>query len=139
LIILDTNVVSEPMKPESNGRVLRWLDRQPAETLFITAITLGELLLGIARLPDGRRKSAFSDKLGTLTSRLFLGRILPYDDKAANAYASLVSRARAEGYAVSIADAQIAAITIVHGCALATRDTRPFLAAGVKVINPWQD
>jgi len=138
VIILDTNVVSEPMKPNGNPAVRDWLDRQAAETLYLTATSLSELLVGIEILPHGKRKEGLAAALSELLVRLFGPRILPFDRQAAIAYASLMGRARDSGCLVSVADAQIGAIAEVHGFAVATRDTAPFLAIGGLVINPWE-
>jgi toxin FitB len=139
MIVLDTNVVSEPMKPNANPVVQAWLDQQVAETLYLTAISLSELLVGIEVLPDGKRKEGLGAALAELVARLFGSRILPFDQPAAIAYATLVGRARTDGSILSLADGQIAAITAVRGFAVATRDTEPFIAVGVPVINPWQN
>lgn len=138
MIILDTNVVSEPMKPEGDRRVRDWLDDQLAETLYLTSISLSELLLGVEVLPDGKRKEGLASALTELLTELFGPRILPFDQQAATAYAARVSRARASGRAISMADGQIAAIAAVHEFTVATRDTAPFTAAGVPVVNPWE-
>ena len=138
MIILDTNVVSEPMKPNGNPSVLAWLDQQVADTLYLTAISLAELLVGIEVLPNGRRKDGLDIALANLMSSLFGSRILAFDQKAAKAYAPLVGRARAAGRALPMADGQIAAIATVQGFIVATRDTAPFEAAGVPVLNPWE-
>jgi predicted nucleic acid-binding protein len=137
VIILDTNVVSEPMKPRGDPAVQAWLDDQLAETLFLTATSLSELLLGVELLPDGQRKEGLSSALAELLEHLFGSRILPFDERAAAAFAPLIRRTRAAGQTLSTADAQIAAIATVHGFAVATRDTTPFAAAGVPIINPW--
>ncbi|WP_271895589.1 type II toxin-antitoxin system VapC family toxin [Candidatus Phyllobacterium onerii] len=136
MIILDTNVVSEPMKSDASPAVLAWLDRQAAETLYLTTTSMAELLLGIAILPGGKRKEGLDNALSDLMSYLFGSRILTFDQAAAKAYAPLVSRARVSG-TIAVADGQIAAIATANGFAVATRDTRPFAAAGVAVINPW--
>ena len=138
MIILDTNVVSEPMKPNGNLAVRKWLDRQVAETLYLTATSLSELLVGIDILPDGKRKQGLDTALAELMVKLFGTRILPFDRQAAIAYAPLVSRNRTVGCIISVADGQIAAIAATHGFTVATRDTAPFVAAGVAVINPWE-
>lgn len=139
MIILDTNVVSEPLKPNGNPAVEAWLDQQAAETLYLTTTSLSELLVGIEALPTGKRKKGLATALGELVLRLFEARILPFDQQAAIAYAPLVSRARAGGLSISVADGQIAAIAAVHGFAVATRDSKPFVATGIHVINPWQE
>jgi toxin FitB len=138
MIILDTNVVSEPMKQQGNPSVQAWLDRQVAETLYLTATSLAELLVGIEILPDGQRKVGLAAALAELVSLLFGSRILPFDQPAALAYAPMISRARAGGRIISVADGQIAAIAAVRGFIVATRDAAPFVAAGLPVINPWE-
>lgn len=138
MIILDTNVVSEPLRSSSDPTVIAWLDRQAPETLFITSINLAELLLGVELLSGSKRKLALDAAISDVRSRLFAGRILPFDERAAQTYASVSIRARQAGCPLSIADGQIAAIAIAHGFSVATRDEQPFHAAGVTVINPWR-
>lgn len=138
MIILDTNVVSELMKPAADPAVVRWFDRQSGETLVLTTTGLAELLAGIERLPPSKRKENLHQTLTALRSHISPERPYAFDESAANAYAVLVSRARSKGYTISIADGQIAAIASVHHFAVATRDTAPFDAAGVAVINPWE-
>ncbi|MGD0762785.1 MAG: type II toxin-antitoxin system VapC family toxin [Roseiarcus sp.] len=138
MIILDTNVVSEPMKVNADPAVAAWLDRQAAETLYLTAVSLAELLVGVETMPAGKRREGVGAALGELLSRLFGARILPFDENAARAYATLVARARANGCALSAADAEIAAIATVKGFTVATRDTAPFVAAGVPIVDPWR-
>ena len=137
MIILDTNVVSEPMKPNGNPAVQAWLDQQTAETLYLTTTSLSELLVGIEFLPEGKRKEGLDAALNNLLEQLFGSRILPFDSQAARAYAPLIGRAKTNGCAISVADGQIAAIASVHGFTVATRDTAPFIATGVPIINPW--
>ena len=139
MIILDTNVVSEPMRRNGNPAVKTWLDRQAAETLYLTTTSLSELLVGIEILPDGKRKEGLDAALSELVVRLFGSRVLSFDQQAAMAYAPLIGRARACGCLISVADGQIAAIAAAHGFTVATRDTAPFVAAGVPVINPWEE
>ena len=138
MIVLDTNVVSEPMKPKGSPAVEAWLDRQVAETLYLTATSLSELLVGIEVLPDGKRKEGLGAAFAELVTNLFGSRILPFDQRAAIVYAALVGGARTGGLVISVADGQIAAIAAVHGFTVATRDTEPFEATGVPVINPWE-
>ena len=138
MIVLDTNVISEPLKPLADQRVVRWLDAQDPERLYLTATVLSELLLGIALLPSGKRKRGMELAMESLQAKLFADRLLSFDREAAIAFALMGSRAAARGYSISVADFQIAAIAAVHGFAVATRDTAPFLAAGVAVINPWE-
>jgi predicted nucleic acid-binding protein len=137
MIILDTNVISEPLRPRAEPAVVRWLDAQEPETLYLTSVTLAEVLIGIALLPAGRRKRGMERAALALQAKLFAGRFLSFDREAAIAFALLGSRAAAKGFAISVADCQIAAIAAVHGFAVATRGTAPFVAAGVPVMNPW--
>ena len=138
MIILDTNVISEPMKERADPAVAAWLDRQVAETLYLTATNLSELLAEIELLPEGRRRRGIATAMERLLAELFGARLLAFDREAAVAYAFMVRRAMAKGFSISVADGQIAAVAAVHGFAVATRDTVPFLAAGLTVINPWE-
>ena len=136
MIVLDTNVVSEAMKPSADRAVTAWLDDQAAETLYLTSVTLAELLYGIAALPKGRRKDALARTLDGLLD-LFEERVLPFDVTAAQAYAQLAVTAREAGKGFPTPDGYIAAIAVANRCIVATRDTGPFLAAGVGVVDPW--
>ena len=138
MIVLDTNVVSEAMKPSAHPAVSSWLNAQVAETLYLSSVTLAELLYGIGTLPEGRRKNALASTLDGLLE-LFGSRVLPFDAEAARCYAQLAMQARAAGKGFPTPDGYIAAIAVAHGFAVATRDTSPFEAAGVPVINPWED
>ena len=137
MILLDTNVVSEAIKPDSHPSVRAWLDAQVAETLFLPSITVAELLFGIGALPEGRRKTLLAARIDGLLDA-FAGRILPFDTSAAQAYADLAVRARAAGKGFPTPDGYIAAIAAAHGFAVASRDTSAFRAAGLKVIDPWE-
>ena len=139
MILVDTNVISEPLKALADPRVIGWLDRQPAETLFISTISVSEILFGVAALAAGRRRNRLAAAFESETLRLFEGRILSFDLEAARAYASLMSDARARGLSISIVDGQIAAIAKAKGFSVATRDEAPFHAAGLNVINPWAE
>ena len=137
MIILDTNVVSEAMKPNPNPAVQAWLDEQAAETLYLSSITLAELLFGIGSLPAGRRKNALTQTLDGLLD-LFGDRVLAFDTDSARRYAELAVKARAAGKGLPTPDGYIAAIAAAHGFTVATRDVAPFQAAGLNVINPWE-
>jgi len=137
MILLDTNVVSEAMRIEPNPAVRTWLDEQAAETLYLSSVTLAELLFGIAALPSGRRRDSLSQTLDGLLA-LFEGRILAFDIDAARHYAELALAARVAGRGFPTPDGYIAAIAKAHGFLIATRDTAPFLAVGLQVINPWE-
>ncbi len=137
MILLDTNVVSEAIKPEPHSSVLAWLDAQAAETLFISSITVAELLFGTRVMPDGRRKDLLAIRIGTLLDQ-FAARILPFDTLAARRYADLAVYARATGKGFPTPDGYIAAIAAAHGFTVASRDTSAFMAAGLAVIDPWK-
>jgi len=138
MILLDTNVVSEPLRAAPDANVLAWLDAQAIETLYLSAISLAELRFGIAVLPEGKRRDTLLASLEQRVLPLFAGRILAFDAPIAQAYAELRARARAAGQAIATADGYIAAIAAAQGFTVATRDTSPFEAAGVSVINPWE-
>lgn len=136
MIVLDTNVFSEAMKPEPARPVRDWLDAQAADTLYLSSITVAELMFGIGALPDGRRKQALTTALDTMLP-LFEGRVLAFDTAAARCYANLAVAARVAGKGFPTPDGYIAAITTAHGFAVATRDASAFKAANVPVIDPW--
>ncbi|MBX9405936.1 type II toxin-antitoxin system VapC family toxin [Pseudomonas baetica] len=137
MIVLDTNVLSEFMRLEPATRVLAWVDAQPAMDLAISAVTVAEILHGIARLPSGKRKQKLEAHAMAMFEEDFAGRILPFDAHAAVEYATLVADCEAKGRAVSMADAQIAAICRVHGASIATRNVKDFEFSGVEIIDPW--
>jgi toxin FitB len=138
MILLDTNVVSEPLRPAPDTGVVEWIDAQPLETLFLSAITVAELRAGVALLPAGKRRAGLQESLETRVLPLFAGRVLPFDLSCTQAYAALMTKARASGLAIASADGYIAAIAAANGFTVATRDTGPFEAAGAAVINPWK-
>jgi predicted nucleic acid-binding protein len=138
MIILDTNVVSELVSPRCSPAVRSWLDAQVNEGIFITAINLSELLLGIELLPQGKRRQGLSQLLEEFVERLGEDHVLQFDEPSARAYALIISRSRFKGRAISIPDGQIAAIAESRGYAVATRDTSPFEAAGVAFVNSWE-
>ena len=136
MIVLDTNVVSEAMKPAPHPAVLAWLNAQAAETLYISSVTLAELLFGIRALPSGKRQDMLMQALDGVI-RLFRDRVLPFDADAARHYAELAVTARAAGRGFPTPDGYIAATAAARGFIVASRDTAPFAAAGVPVIDPW--
>lgn len=138
MIIVVTNVISEVMRPERNQIVFQWMKRQPDEAIYLTATSLSELLFGIEIMPAGKRKDTLKNELHRIIEKRFESRIIPFDKKAAQAYAYLLSKARKAGKTVSNIDAQIASIAYIYGFSVATRDTAPFLALDVHVINPWK-
>lgn len=136
MILLDTNVISEAMKPAPERAVRDWLDAQAAETLFLSSVTIAELSFGIAALPKGRRKDNLIAALEGLLA-LFAARIQPFDTAAARCYEELSAKARIAGRGFPTPDGYIAAIAATQGFVVATRDASAFAAAGLKVINPW--
>ncbi len=136
MILVDTNVVSEPMKLHGDPRVAAWLDLQASGSLFISTITIAEILFGVAALPQGKRRARLAEAFETEVLRLFEGRILSFDLSAARGYASIMSVTRARGLAISVADGQIAAIAAAGKLSVASREETPFRAAGVKTVNP---
>ncbi len=139
MILLDTNVVSEPLRATPETRVVEWLDAQSLETLFLSVITVAELRYGVARMPSGRRRSALRERLETQVLPAFAGRVLTFDLPATQAYADLMAKAQAAGHPIGVADGLIAAIATVNGMTVATRVTTPFSALGVSVIDPWSE
>ena len=137
MIVLDTNVVSEAMKPDPHPPVRAWLNDQAAETLYLSSVTLAELLFGIAALPSGKRKDMLGKALDGLMG-LFKDRVLPFDADAARRYAGLAVTAKTGGRGFPMPDGYIAAIAASRGFIVASRDTAPYAAAGVSVINPWE-
>ena len=137
MIVLDTNVVSEAMKPEPHPGLRAWLNDQAAETLYLSSVTLAELLFGIAALPAGRRKDKVELALDGLMG-LFRDRVLPFDTDAARHYAKLAVTARIGGRGFPTPDGYIAAIAASRGFIVASRDTAPYQAANITVINPWE-
>jgi hypothetical protein len=138
MIVLDTNVISEPMRAAPEPRVVDWLNGQRDVALFTTSVTVMELRFGLERLPEGRRKADLWAVLDFTLSRLIGPRVLPFDLAAAAEAARIAAMAEAEGTPIGQADAQIAAIARSHGFAIATRDVAPFRRAGLTVINPWE-
>lgn len=137
MILVDTNVVSEPLRPRPEPRVVEWLDGQALETLYVSAVTVAELRFGVRCLPAGRRRERLRGDLERRVLPTFAGRVLSFDLAATDAYAELMAEARASGRAVSASDGYIAATAAANGMAVATRDTAPFEAAGIETIDPW--
>jgi hypothetical protein len=137
MILLDTKVVSEPLKLTGDAGVLAWIDRQIIETLYLSTISLAEVRFGIAVLPSGKRREILRTSLEQRILPLFVGRILAFDTAASESYAVLRARARAEGRAIAPADGYIVVTAMTHGLIVATRDTGLFEAEGLAVINLW--
>ncbi len=138
MIVVDTNVISELTRQAPAPDVVSWLDSLAADEVATTAITAAELLYGVERLPDGRRKTELSAAVHGLLRDDFQGRILAFDEHAAPQYATIVSRRERLGRSIGIADAQIAAICRAASATLATRNTDDFEETGIELINPWK-
>jgi predicted nucleic acid-binding protein len=138
MILLDTNVVSELMRARPHKSVLEWLDSQPWDTLYLCAPVLAELLYGIDRLPNGRRKDLFVEALTRIETELYGGRVLSFDQSAAAHYARLTVARERRGHRMQQMDALIAAIAATHGASIATRDMRGFASLGLDLINPFE-
>lgn len=138
MIVLDTNVISEVFKPRPAPSVLAWLQQQDDDLIFATAITRGELLYGLHIMADGKRREMLLSGLQRILAVRFAGRVLPYDEAAADAYALILAQRRSMGRPTSVADAMIAAIARSRGARLATRNVRDFEGCGVTLVDPWQ-
>lgn len=136
MILLDTNVVSEVMRRAPSPTVLEWLDRQAAETLYLSSVTVAEISLGLRAHPAGARQRRLAETADRILA-LFAGRTLPFDTGAARYFADLAFRARVAGRGLPTPDGYIAAIAAARGLTVATRDIAPFAAAGIHVIDPW--
>lgn len=137
MIVLDTNVLSELTRPAPEPNVLAWLEMQAADAVFTTAITLGEMLYGARILPSGRRRDQLLEELAAIFSIDMAGRVLPYDEAAADAHAEIAAHRRALGQPGSQSDLMIAGIARSHGATLATRNTRDFADCGIALVDPW--
>jgi len=137
MIVLDTNAISEFLKPAPSEIVVGWLAAQEPREVFVTAITQAEVLYGIESLPAGKRKFSLSAAVERVFVERFSGRILPFDEEGARVYPKIVRQRDAAGRPISQLDAMIAAIARSRSAALATRNTKDFEGCGVRVINPW--
>lgn len=138
MITLDTNVVSELLRPAPEQRVVAWLAGLDGAGVYLTTITEAELRLGVAILPEGRRRDELAEMIDRIIREDFAGRILPFDSRAAEAFAAIAAARRAIGRPILHADCQIAAIARVHGASVATRNMPDFTDCGIDLINPWK-
>jgi predicted nucleic acid-binding protein len=136
MIVLDTNVLSELMRPDPAEAVLAWMSAQLAAALHVTSISYAEILYGVGLLPEGRRRSALAEQAEAMFAEDFAGRVLGFEASAAPAYAAIAGRRRRAGRRIEPVDAMIAAIAQSRGAAIATRD-RDFADCGVPVLDPW--
>lgn len=137
MIVLDTNVVSELMRNAPEPAVFRWVEACDAEDVFLTAVTAAELMYGVTRLPEGRRKERVSVNVSALLAEDFADQILPFDEPAAVHYADIVATRERSGRPISMADAQTAAICRRWSAGVATRNIADLIDTGIHVVNPW--
>ncbi len=137
MIVIDTNVISELMKPTPSADVLGWFSEQRSSDLFLTAVTEAELRAGAAVMPPSVRRELLISNIDAMIVEDFAGRVLPFDSDAAQNYAVIASSRRSIGRPITFADCQIAAISRSRDAALATRNTKDFEHCGISVVNPW--
>jgi toxin FitB len=138
MVILDTNLVSELMKPAPSTAVIAWMSCQALHDLFTTSITEAEVLYGVERLPKGKRRDELMRQAEAEFAEDYAGRVLAFDERAAREFARIVAERRMRGRPIPFADAQIAAIARANHATLATRNTQDFEGCGVSVVNPWE-
>lgn len=137
MFVLDTNVLSELMLAAPDPRASSWVDREPGQTLYTTAISESEVRVGITLMPEGRRRRELAATAERLLEELLAGRVLAFDRRAAHAYAAIGATRRAAGREYHTRDCQIAAIASANGAVIATRNVRDFLDCGVEIVNLW--
>jgi hypothetical protein len=139
VIVLDTNVISELLRPLPDEAVARWAATMQPRSLYTTAIGEAELLLGAALMPSGRRRDNLATTLAAIFANVLQDRVLPFDSAVAPHYAAILARRREIGRPINQSDAEIAAICRLHGAALATRDAGGFEGLEIGIVNPWTD
>ncbi|WP_221188902.1 type II toxin-antitoxin system VapC family toxin [Limimaricola variabilis] len=138
MILLDTSVIAETQRKVPDDAVMDWLNAQDPTNLYLSAITAAELIFGVQAIPDDKRRDRLMVAVMAILEKDFSGRILPFDDAAARIYGTQVAATRQKGYAISIADGQIAAVALSRpGAMVATRTPMPFMALGADVLDPW--
>ncbi|MBG0803383.1 type II toxin-antitoxin system VapC family toxin [Methylocystis sp. H4A] len=138
MILLDTNIVSEMMKPTGDGNVRRWMDSYSEVDFFIATPVIAELRFGLALLPDGRKKEALTRACDTIEAEIFAGQILTFDQRAAHAFARLRGKRQALGKPLNVMDALVASIASAHAMTLATRNVADFVDLDIAVVNPFE-
>lgn len=137
MILLDTNVISAFMKPESDAVAASWLDTQPPESIWTTAITVFEIRAGLEILAPGRRRQSLEDAFVRALKEAFDGRVVPFDESAAQAASRIAALRRKIGRSLEVRDVQIAGIASARKAKIATRNIRHFEGLGLELINPW--
>lgn len=138
MIVMDTNVVSEIVKPSPSPAVIAWFSTQRPHDLYTTTITQAEILYGIELLPKGHRRAALQSAMAKVFDQTFAGRVLPFDEGSAYAFAMIAAKHRLSGRTIGELDSQIAGIALSRGAPLATRNVADFEGSGVELINPWR-
>ena len=138
MILIDTNIISEMMKPVPDKIVLEWIDQQEATELFISTITLAEISYGLNVLPDGIRRESLNRAFTNAILESFTGRILAFDEFAAYQYGKIMGHRKKLGKHLGVPDGQIAAIAAVHNAKVATRNVCDFVYCGLQLINPFE-
>jgi predicted nucleic acid-binding protein len=139
MILLDTNVVSEVMRPQPDERVMLWLNEADPGSIFLSAVSIGEIRYGLAVLPSGQKRRKLQQRFEKFVALGFAERMPAFDERAAGHYGEIMARCRRLGRPIGVADGQIAAIATAEGFALATRNTRDFDDCGIELINPFVD
>ncbi len=137
MIVLDTNVISELVRHRPDPGVLAWVDARSVADLYVTSVTVAELLYGVERLPPGRRRAGLGAAVGDLITVDFAGRVLPFDAAAAVTYAQVVAERERAGHPIGMADAMIAAVALEVGAVLVTRNVKDFAGVGLDLVDPW--
>jgi predicted nucleic acid-binding protein len=138
MIIVDTNVVTETMKPAPAQAAVSWLNGEETSTLFLTTITIGEIRYGLRIMPQGKRRLQLEQGFERIVAEAFAGRILSFDEEAARHYGEVMGKRKEIGRPLSVQEGQIASIARANGCAIATRNIRDFVECGVEILNPFE-
>jgi toxin FitB len=138
MIVFDTNVISETMRPAPDAAVLRWIRSIPRREIWTCTIVLAELFSGMDLMPTGKRQQLLREKMAQLVPTLFMNQILLFDVSAARAYGPILAARKASGRPIDQFDAQIAATALANGATLATRNTADFEDCGIQLVNPWE-
>ena len=139
MVIIDADVVSEMMRTEPNPQVVAWLSRQPVTKVHLTALSVAEILYGLKRMPEGKRRQDLEGRFQHVLETGFRGRVLAFDENAAVAYGAIMADRQAEGRPMSVVDGQIAAIAMTKGASLTTRNVKDFVGCGLELQNPFDD
>ncbi len=138
MILIDTNVISEIMRPAPDGVVVEWFNNQDSGALYVSSVTIGEIEYGLRILPDGRKRDALRERFAGFMAHAFATRVVPYDETAARVYGDLMGTRREMGRPLNVPDGQIAAIARTRGYALATRNIKDFRHCGTELIDPFK-